>query len=417
MCNNVNMSKRIERYIEETAFSERFSRQMRFISGPRQSGKTTIAKSALEKNKSGLYYYNWDRRELRERYRNEIDFLANDLLKNGDRGRKISVCFDEIHKYPKWKNILKDFFDTYETKLNIIVTGSARLDMFNKAGDSLAGRYFLFRLNPLILAEVLGKKYENILPDKTALKYVEKNISGNRFEQKAMETLMQFSGFPEPFLNQDAVFSKSWHAEYLEKTVKEDLRDLSAIHQLQKVSDLDYLLLSKIAAPLSINSLREDLELNFNTVKNYVKYLTLSYAIFEVPPYYKKGNRLVKKEKKVYFYDWVSVKGDAEKFENYVAVELKSRVDLWNSTLADTYALYFVKARGETETDFMITKNSTPYLLVEAKLSSEKIEKHHYQHSTMFDDIPYVQLVASENILKVEQERFFVVSASRFFAG
>ena len=75
--------------------------------GPRQSGKTTIAKSALEKNRSGLYYYNWDRREVRERYREEVDFLANDLLKNGDKGRKLSVCFDEIHKYPKWKNILK----------------------------------------------------------------------------------------------------------------------------------------------------------------------------------------------------------------------------------------------------------------------------------------------------------------------
>ena len=389
---------------------------MRFISGPRQSGKTTIAKSALEKAKSGVYYYNWDKREVRERYRKEVDFLAKDLLNNGDKGRKVSVCFDEIHKYPKWKNILKDYFDTYETKLNFIVTGSARLDMFNKAGDSLAGRYFLFRLNPLILAEVLGKKYENILPDKTVLKYVERNISGKKCEQKAMETLMQFSGFPEPFLRQDAVFSKGWHAEYLEKAVKEDLRDLSAIHQLQKVSDLGYLMLSKIASPLSINSLREDLELNYNTVKNYVKYLTLSYAIFEVPPYYKKGRRLVKKEKKVYFYDWVSVQGEAEKFENYVAVELKSRVDLWNSALADTYALYFLKTRGEIETDFLITRNGLPYLLLEAKYSSENIEKHHYLHSKMLEGVPYVQVVAKENVLKVEQERFFVVSASRFFA-
>ncbi|MCX5776949.1 MAG: hypothetical protein NTX32_04910 [Candidatus Firestonebacteria bacterium] len=203
--------------------------------------------------------------------------------------------------------------------------------MFNKAGDSLSGRYFLYRLNPLMMAEVIGKRFENVLPPETALKYAEKCISGNKYEQKTMEQLIHFSGFPEPFIKQDDVFSKNWHAEYLEKTVKEDLRDLSAIHQLEKMSDLGYLLLSRISAPLSVNSLKEDLELNFNTVKNYIKYLVLSYAIFELPPYSKKNTRLVKKEKKVYFYDWAAVNGEAEIFENYVAVELKARVDLWNS--------------------------------------------------------------------------------------
>lgn len=410
------MKNRITRYLEKAVFSGEFSRQMRFIAGPRQSGKTTIAKSALEKTKSENYYYNWDKREVRERYRKEEDFLANDLLKYADTGRKIRVCFDEIHKYPKWKNILKGFFDTYENKLNIIVTGSARLDMFNKAGDSLSGRYFLYRLNPLMMAEVIGKKYKNVIPPETALKYVEKCISNNINEQETMEQLIRFSGFPEPFIRQDAVFSKNWHAEYMEKTIKEDLRDLSAIHQLEKVADLGYLLLSRISAPLSVNSLKEDLELNFNTVKNYIKYLVLSYAIFEVPPYSKKGTRLVKKEKKVYFYDYAAVTGEAEKYENYVAVELKARVDLWNSTLVDTYALCFLKTRDGKETDFLITKNSTPFIMFEAKLSSENIEKHHYLHSEMLGKIPYVQLTAKSNIIKVEQKNFFVVSASRYFA-
>lgn len=407
---------RVNRYIEDIAFSEKYSRQMRFIAGPRQSGKTTIAKEKLKSSNNLNFYYNWDRREIRDRYRKETDFLAKDLLENSNKKHKQWVCFDEIHKFPKWKNILKDIFDTYEKKLNIIVTGSARLDMFKKVGDSLAGRYFLFKLNPLILCEILNKNIKTILPLDNSLDYIENSISGKKYEQEMMNKLIDFSGFPEPLLKNDKIFSKKWHNEYLERIIKEDLRDLSSIHQLEKVIELGYLLPSKIASPLSINSLREDLELNFNTIKNYIKYLMLTYSIFEIPPYQKKNSRLVKKEKKVYFYDWTHVNGDAEKFENYVALELKSRVDLWNDTLADEYKMFFLRTRDGKETDFIITRNFIPYILFEAKLSSQSIDRHHYVHSAMFNNIPFVQLVKDKDVLKVEQKRFFVVSASRYFS-
>ena len=406
-------SKLINRYVEEIAFSDIFKRQMRFIVGPRQCGKTTIAKKKLDSLNCGKFYYNWDKKEVRDRYRKEESFLETDLLQN-NKLAKYWVCLDEIHKMPKWKNILKDFFDTYEEKINFIVIGSAKLDLIRRAGDSLAGRYFLFRLNPLILSELSGRKAKDILPEHTAQNYLEKLLSNNKYEQNIMLDLLRFSGFPEPLLSANSLFAKKWHSNYLERIVKEDLRDISHIHQLEKVMDLLFLLPDKIAAPLSINSLRNDLELNFNTVKNYINYLELGYVIFSIAPYQKTKSRLVKKEKKAYFYDWAMVEDEAKRFENYIAVELKARIDLWNDMLEDNYELMYVRTKDGTETDFLITKNRKPYFLCEVKLSNDTIARHHFKHVRMLGDVPFIQIVKESNILRVKTENFYIASASRF---
>lgn len=409
------MATQIKRYLEEIAFSDVFARQMRFIAGPRQSGKTTIAKNKLNTTKCENLYYNWDKKEVRNRYRKEADFLAKDILEMHSR-ENLWICFDEIHKLPKWKNILKEYFDTYENKINIIVTGSARLDMFRRSGDSLAGRYFLFKLNPLILPEALGKNVNSILPEDTPEKFIEKSIVNKRYEQKTMEDILKFSSFPEPLLRGNSLFSKKWHENYFERIIREDIRDISSIHQIEKVMDLLFILPSKISSPLSINSLREDLEINFNTVKNYIHYLILTYILFEISPYQKKINRLVKKEKKVYFYDFAIIDDDAKRFENFVAIELKARIDLWNDYSEDKYDVSFVRTRDGRETDFLILKNKEPYLLCEVKLSETDIEKHHFLNSEYLGDIPFVQLVKKPDVLRVEQKKFYVVSASRFFS-
>ena len=409
------MAQPISRFLEQIAFADTFGRQMRFIAGPRQAGKTTIARHKLGISHSPEFYYNWDKKIVRDRYRKEPDFLGADILKI-PAAKKAWVCFDEIHKIPKWKNILKDFFDSYEEKCRFIVTGSARLDLFRKSGDSLAGRYFLFRLNPLMLSEISGKRFKSVLPEKSAEKYIEKALSHGKFEQEALDNILNLSAFPEPFTKTNALFANKWHSDYLERIIKEDLRDISAIHQLEKVMDLAYLLPKRIGAPLSINSLRKDLELNFNTVKNYIRYLMLTYALFEVPPYDKKIKRLVKKERKVYFFDIALVEDEANRFENYVACELKARIDLWNDATTDKYSLSFVKTRDGKETDFLILKNKVPFLLCEAKLSEGKIANHHHLHSDVLGKIPYIQILKKNNILLKAKKNFYVASASRFFS-
>jgi uncharacterized protein len=405
----------IKRFVEDTAFSPEFSRQMRFVAGPRQSGKTTIAKNKLKESDCENFYYNWDNQEVRDRYRKEPDFLRYDTRDTGSR-RKLWVCFDEIHKVHRWKNILKGHFDTYEGKVNFIVTGSARLDVLRKAGDSLAGRYFQFKLNPFIMAEVLGRKHASVMPEETGEKYIEKIFSSGKPAQALMEDFIKFSAFPEPLLSDSAVMSAKWHDNYYERVTKEDLRDLSAIHSLGKVVDLLHLMPSKIGSPISINSLKEDLELNFSTVKNYINYLGLIYIIFLVPPYTPNINRALKKEKKAYFYNYSLVENEGARFENFAALELKSRIDLWNDALADRFGLFYIKTREGKETDFLITRNAKPYLLLEAKLSETSIDSHHRLNSARLGNIPFVQLVKAKNAFRAEKKLFYAVSASRFFA-
>jgi uncharacterized protein len=388
---------------------------MRFITGPRQSGKTWLAKEYLKKLGFESLYYDWDRRDTRTRYRNESSFFESDALKLKKKS-PAWVCFDEIHKYRNWKNLLKEFFDGYEEKTRFIVTGSARMETFRRSGDSLAGRYFLFHLNPLMMGEIAGKPLKSVLPESEAADFIEKSIRGKDDRQDIVNALLANGPFPEPHLAGDRLFTKKWQDSYLERIVKEDLRDITQIRHLEKVIDLVYLLPNRIASPLSLNSLREDLEINFATVKSYLNYLNICYVIFDVLPFSWKKTRLVKKEKKVYFYDYTIVKNEGARFENLVALELKAWVDLCNDATGDTFTLQYVRMRDGTETDFLIVRNGVPWLLLETKLAESGIERHHFRHSEMLGDPPLVQLVKEPKVLKALDRKTFEVSAGLFFS-
>lgn len=401
----------IKRYLEETAFSEEFGRQMRFIAGPRQSGKTTIARNKLEKEGNEKFYYNWDRQEVRRRFRSEGDLLAADLQVPGQRAW---VCFDEIHKMPKWKNILKDLFDTHEKKVRFIVTGSARLDVMRKAGDSLLGRYFLFRLNPLMIAEAAGKPIGRVLAEKTPEKTVEKALSFSAEENGLLDDFLSRSPFPEPLLTGSKTAVSKWHDNYFEKITREDLRDISSIKNIEWVINLLHLLPSRIGSPLSLESLRQDLEVNHATVKNHINYLMLTYAVFQIAPYFESIKKSVKKEKKAYFYNYYLVDNEAARFENLIALELKARTDLWNDCTPDKYDLFYVRTRDKKESDFLITKNKKPYILFDAKLGDAGIDAHHRVNSEALGGIPFVQLVKAKGILRQDGKNAYRVSAAGF---
>lgn len=402
----------IHRALSDIAFSDSFGRQMRFISGPRQCGKTTFSKIQLIENNCAELYYNWDFPDMRKRYLKEPSFLTAELLNKGTTEKRPWVCFDEIHKITKWKDILKGIFDSHDDQIQIIVTGSARLDLMRKSGDSLAGRYFLFHLNPLTLAETTQNKIT--FPETTPEKTLESMLSG-KDKSEDMEILFKFSGFPEPFLSQNSVFAKKWRSSYLERLVREDIRDLSAVHMLDKIQNLISLLPQRIGAPLSINSLREDLELNHSTVSNYIRYLELTYALFNVHPFSRKGSRLNKKDRKVYFFDWTLPNSEADQFENFVAVHLKTYTDLWSDASGDAYKLLFVRTKDGLETDFLICKNDEPFLLFEVKLNDESIRSHHQGHRHLLGDIPFVQIIKKQGVLRTPSEGLFVISAGRLF--
>jgi len=402
----------IKRNLINTAFDEEFGKQMRFIIGPRQCGKTTAAKWFLQKYNCQNLYYNWDNRHVRDRYIEDNHFFSRDIYNVNSSWNKPVLCLDEIHKYPKWKNILKDFYDSFCNELLFIVTGSARLDMMRKSGDSLAGRYFTFRLNPFILQEFSTGNFHE--PFESAQKWINNKLEKPIYRKNELEALLTFSGYPEPLISGSDRFHRKWQTDYMDRLIREDLREITNFQEMENLAILMKLLPDKVSSPLSINSLTNDLKSSFQTVSNYLNALELGYLIFRVPSYSKKIARSIKKEKKVYFYDWTRISNIGSRFENYVACELKAITELWTDAGLGNYSLYYVKNRDGKESDFLIVKDDTPYLLIEVKLSRTNIEYHHKKNSQILN-VPFIQIVREEGIAEIS-DKHCQMSASRFFS-
>ncbi|MBI5881604.1 MAG: ATP-binding protein [Elusimicrobia bacterium] len=303
-------------------------RKMVFVAGPRQVGKTTMAK-ALPGAAGG--YLNWDIRSDRDRILRE-EWPAVDLL-----------VLDEIHKFRRWRNLLKGLFDQHRGKMRILVTGSARLDYYRFGGDSLQGRYHLLHLYPLSVKE-LGIR-----------------------TQGDFETLMTLGGFPEPFFGGSQAEARRWSREYRSRLLEENLAGLELVHDIGSLEQMMIRLPDLVASPLSLNALREDLQLNHRTVARWAAILERIYAIFRLPPLGAPRIRAVKKEQKHYHLDWTLPPRDAQRFENLVAVHLKKWVEFEVDCLGRELELRYFRDVTGKEVDFVIVEKGEPVRFIECK--------------------------------------------------
>ncbi len=399
----------IERALYATAFSQEWGRQMRFITGPRQAGKTTLAKLKLRREDSPALYYLWDLRGVRDRYKADEFFFAADAR---GAGRKPWVCFDEIHKMPKWKNILKGLFDESHERFNFIVTGSAKFDIARRAGDSLAGRYFTFHLFPLRLAELRGAAAHP--GPSSAL-----DFTAARMEQRplpdGLDALLRYSGFPEPFLGQSPALHRKWAQAYTDRVIREDLAPLTRITEHEYLLDLYRLLPEMVASPVSAPSLASHLEVSPQTIKGYLRRLADFHLIFKLSPYSKNIKRSLLKASKVYPYDWTRMADEARRFEGYIACELNALLQGWADASGEAMTLSYVRTRDKKETDFLIVREGRPWLLIEAKLSDGPVAGHHRDTARALGAIPVVQICRQEGVASMDGPAVFRVSASRFF--
>lgn len=402
----------IERTLYNIAFSEEWGRQMRFITGPRQSGKTTLSKEKLRQEKCEDLFYLWDLRSVRNRYK------ANELFFTEDRppaAGKAWVCFDEIHKFPKWKNTLKAVYDASFEHYQFIVTGSAKFDIFKKSGDSLSGRYFTFRLLPLSLAEVTRSKIQTSPPE-DALRFILDKFEPRPETQEALESLLEMSGFPEPFLKQTKSFRAKWAEEYADTVVKEDIGTLTRILDRERLLDLYNLLPEMVGSPLSEASLASHLEISPPTIKNYLKRLEDFYLAFRLQPYSRNIKRALLKAPKGYLFDWTKIQDPAKRFENYIAAELLARLQLWKDASGKKFSLFYVRNKEKEETDFLILKEGAPWMLLEAKTSDGPISGHHFKTQAMLGGIPFVQLSQEKGVHSMQGKNCFRISAACFFS-
>lgn len=359
-----------KRYLDQYLIKNKsFLEKMVFIPGPRQVGKTTLLFSLAKQlgySPKEIHLFNWDRKKDSKQIRSFDLTFFEELIAN-KKNKKPVVLFDEIHKFSKWKTYLKGYFDTVTNNIITLVTGSARLDIYRRGGDSLLGRYWLYHLNPFSLSEALHQY--SILP------FTQLKNSSHSYLYQTYQTLYHFGGFPEPFLKKNPSHHNQWHRLKKERLLREDLRDLSNIKELEDIEILMGLIKNCVGSTLSLNSLREQLEVSYNAVKNWVKWLESLYYCFKLPPYTKKVTRALKKDKKYYLYDWSELKDESARFENMVAVHLKKSVDYWNDTGVGNFELFYVRNQQKEEVDFLVVYNENPWLLVEAKFKKEQIPK------------------------------------------
>jgi hypothetical protein len=392
---------------------------MSFICGPRQIGKTTLVQNHLKKLKQEEHYHNWDSIHLKQKFAKNPLFFLETLKKTIPPGGYIDdkerqwVVFDEIHKYLKWKNLLKGYYDELRNSLRFVIAGSARLDFFRASGDSLVGRYFLSRMYPLHPNDMTGKSicFSDVWHPKSNHFHLE---SSPTEYQEACTYLLNLSGFPEPVSIGTQTFYRRWQNEHIALITQEDLRDLSKITNISKLQTLVYLLPERVSSTLSLNNIRQTLECSHGTVQNWLNALKLVYVLFEVPPYSQKISRSIRKNKKYYFWDWGLVNDSGKRFENFIAVQLLRAISAWNEWGLGNYACYFVRTKDGKEVDFLIAENELPVMLIECKKSDTSFSSHLSYFKDRLGAKIAVQVIEKSNIIKQVASDSYVISADCF---
>lgn len=327
----------MKRHIEDEVKTD-LEQKMVLLSGPRQVGKTTLAKALYPKNAE---YFNMDSREHRLLIR-----------KNAWRRDCDLVIFDELHKIKKWKNWLKGIYDTEGVRPRILVTGSARLDAYRKSGDSLAGRFYSYRLHPFSVAEVKG----TLAPD------------------TALEQIMRLGGFPEPFLKGNETHAKRWRRSHADRILREDLSDIASVRDIRGLETLVELLRNSVGSTISHESLSRDLQVSPHTVKHWIKMLESLYILFVVTPYSRNIARSLLKQPKIYFFDTGFIKEDnGARFENAVACALLKRLHFLEDTLGEKCALHYIRDKEKREVDFLTVRDGKTEWLIETKITDPEI--------------------------------------------
>jgi uncharacterized protein len=343
--------------IYDSVIQEHFksNRQMLFLSGPRQVGKTTTTREICEN------YLNWDNQQDRIIILKGPDSVASYLKLDKLSKQLPKVVFDELHKYRKWKQFLKGFFDKHNRNCKICVTGSSRLNVYTKSGDSLMGRYFPYRMHPFSIAKLLEQKFtENEIR------------SPKKLDNISFEQLYTFGGFPEPFIKASVRFYNRWKRLRTELLFREDLRDITQVKDLGSLQVLAELLENQTGQLLNYSNLARNINTSVDTVKRWIAILESVYFCFTIRPWFKNVPKSLRKQPKVYLWDWSSINEKGAKLENFIASHLLKAVNYWTDIGLGDYSLFFIRDKNKNEIDFLISKNKKPWFIAEVKHSLQK---------------------------------------------
>ncbi|MFZ5468297.1 MAG: ATP-binding protein [Myxococcota bacterium] len=328
-----------KRYLVDAIWGDLREGKMAFVGGPRLVGKTTLALGFLREGnhrpaaEDHPAYLNWDAQPAKAA-----------LLRGELPPRQPLLVLDEIHKFARWRNLVKGLHDTHKSKVRFIVTGSARLDYYRRGGDSLLGRYHYFRLHPFSLREMTSEP-----------------------SREDVESLLRFGGFPEPLARQSETAWRRWQRERLQRVLREDLRDLERVREVSLIELLMDSLPERVGSPLSVRSLSDHLQVAHESVERWLSILERLYLCFRILPFGAAKIRAVKKEKKLYFWDWSANPNPGARFENLVASQLLKYCHFREDTLGHSMELRFIRDTDKREIDFVVLEDKRPVFAVECK--------------------------------------------------
>jgi hypothetical protein len=327
-------------------------RQMAFVSGPRQVGKTWVCRAL------GEAYFNWDNSDDRRTLLRGPAALAETLGLDRLRSQPPVVVLDEVHKFAKWKTLLKGFFDSYGDRARLLVTGSSRLDIFRRGGDSLMGRYLLYRMHPWSVGECLRTE----LPASEIHPPAEAAAAD-------WEALWEHGGFPEPFLRREARFTRRWRSLRQAQFSREDLREVASFRDLGTIETLIELLAERSALQLIYSNLASQIQVTVETVKRWIDLLARMHYGFLVRPWFANVAKALRKEPKWFLRDWSGTAEEGARAETFVACHLLKAVETWTDLGFGDFELRYLRDKMKREVDFLVVKERKPWFLVEVKLA------------------------------------------------
>lgn len=370
---------------------------MAFVSGPRQVGKSTLIDSLCSANDISL---NWDRPDDRRAILKGSDYLIerHGVLDLRSKDSLLLVAFDEIHKFRQWKNFLKGFFDASEEVASVLVTGSARLNIYKRGGDSLMGRYFLYRMHPLSVGELVSRPYDPcLIRDPGSL------------SDEAFQGLYRYGGFPEPYLRGTDRFYNRWIRLRTEQMFREDLRDLTQVQDIDQLMTLSQVLLSQAGSTASYSALANEVRVSVDTIRRWLTLLESIYFSFRIRPWFRNVSKSLRKQPKVYPWDWSPVHEEGARVESFTASHLLKAVHWWTDLGLGQFELHYIRDTAKREVDFLISRDSEPWMMVEVKKSQKEPLSPALKHFAEVLKVPH----AFQAVLEMEAVEADCFEASR----
>ena len=344
-------------------------RQMAFVTGPRQVGKTTTCRNI------GGKYLNWDNQDDRNILLSGPAETGRHLGLDRLQESPAMAVLDELHKYRRWKSFLKGFFDTYADRVRLLVTGSSRLDLFRKGGDSLMGRYFLYRMHPFSVSETVYREPPN---PKAVIRPPKKTSKADN------QALWEHGGFPEPFLKRDLTFTRRWNRLRQQQLLREDIRELTRIHEIGQLESLITQLQERSGNQIIYSNLAGRIQTTVDTVHRWIDTLCGLYLGFLLKPWFKNVSRSLRKEPKWYLRDWSRISDEGKRAETFIACHLLKAVEGWTDLGIGDFQLGYLRDKSKREVDFIVVRDQEPWFLVEAKKSDDRLNPSlaYYQKQT-----------------------------------